>query len=101
MIYVLEFLVIVPLILAMLWNGLHGRGYKVTYQAPPLNTNKGKAMRVVLFIAGIGLLSLVAIARYDQSTSEGYTVTGRFVSVIVSFGLIVALSIYMRSRRNR
>jgi Ca2+/H+ antiporter len=94
-------LLIAPIILVIIWNGLHGKGYKVAFKATPLNTNKGKAIRVLMFVYGAVLLVVVFISRYKESTSEGYQGSSRIISVVVFFLIIIALNIVMRRRRNK
>lgn len=55
-------LIIFLVVLAIIWNGINGKGYKVSYKAPPINTTTGIITRIILLIATvICFLALVSL----------------------------------------
>jgi hypothetical protein len=75
----------------VLWNGLHGHGYRVGIKLPPATTSNGKKERVLVFIVGIGLIILSILVMIESGSSLSN------IAIFVIF--MTASSLYFRSHK--
>jgi hypothetical protein len=101
MIFILTVLLIAPIILAMIWNGLHGKGYRVKFVAPPLDTRKGKLIRLGMFIYTAVLLITAFSSQYRESANDGYRGIERIANVAVFFLILFVVNIVMIRKQNK
>lgn len=98
----LIFLLAAPVIAAIVWNGLHGKGYKFVYKAPPITTTKGKLVRVIAGVYFASMMLLLFASIYANHAIGGrYKGTSRIFFVIVFILLTTGFSSLVDRNRNK
>lgn len=79
-------IILIVYVIVMVWNGLHGNGYKVAINLPNPETVKGKVARIAFFSACGLVLALTIIGNYqspdNQKSSTPLKVIGLLIFIV-------------------
>jgi hypothetical protein len=89
-------------VVAMIWNGVHGRGYKIPGRLPPFRTGGGVIYRLLLLAAMVPLLTFV-VGQQSSNFTDPYTwfYAADIIVLILLAAIATAVGASIRRRRNR
>jgi hypothetical protein len=98
-VYGLAYAELGAIIVATIWNGLHGRGYKISGRLPPVGTRNGVISRLIL-VVGIVPAEVLVVGQASSNFTDPYTwwyVIGQVMLLLIVCSLAVIATSIRRS----